>query len=276
MNGMWLLPSILFFFAFLLGCWLLIPSMDFMFLCADYISNTPKTKHERKKKLTNNNNRGQTQKPYRHRTASSIHAEHSNLTEKYDFDDVDADDDTMCDGNRETILCASHPISEARRALPLLLRVHYSFDFNGIYARIRNLFNFNVLPSMRWIRIRCTGARGQHKRRDDVEKRCEKGLVWALPCVLIDCIIVEKIERMRQWWPVETKATERNELCSRVEHRTRATKAIVTKVVITYWNSFLMDYQFRSEFFIFVVLHHCDSCFRATLHIDLKINLCRW
>lgn len=99
----------------------------------------------------------------------------------------------MCDGNREMILRASHPICEARRALPLLLRVHYSIDFNGIYARIRNLFNFDALPSMRWIRIRCTGARGQHKRRDDAEKRCEKGLVWVLPCVLIDCIIIKKL-----------------------------------------------------------------------------------
>lgn len=67
-----------------------------------------------------------------------------------------------------------------------------SMAFTPEYGIFSILMPFS---SVHWIRIRCTGTRGQHKS-NGVEMRCEKGLVWALPCVLIDCIIIfsEKIE----------------------------------------------------------------------------------
>lgn len=180
------------FFPFLLGCLLLIPINGFYV----FVRRLRKHHAENKTWTGKNTNQQQQQRPNTNavQTPSNIHTPNIVIWLKNTISMMSMLMTTQCAMAIGKWFCAPHnPICEARRALPLLVRRHYSIDFNGIYAQIRNLFNSDVSPSMRWIGIRCTGARGQHKRRDDAEKRSEKGLVWALPCVLIDCIIIKKL-----------------------------------------------------------------------------------
>lgn len=164
---------------FFLDCLLLIPSMCFMFLCTDYISITPKTKteKEKKKRRTKQQQRPSPNAVQIHHRIQQPRIENCNSTEKYDFDDVDADDDTQCarwqSGNgsvrRSSNMRGPKGTAVAAAAIPRSL-------FNRFQWHSRpntKSFQFWCFPSVHWIRIRCTGTRGQHKS-DVVEKRCEK------------------------------------------------------------------------------------------------------
>lgn len=78
-------------------------------------------------------------------------------------------------------VCVAHRICDARRALLLLLllfRVHNSIDFNGIHARIRNLFNFDAIfisalnPNQMHGHTRTTQ---KQRSRDEMWKRTRLG-----------------------------------------------------------------------------------------------------
>lgn len=171
---------LLFFFSSTACCWF---HQCVLCFCAQTTQASRRKQNRKKKKEREELTQQQRPSPNAvqiHHRIQQPRIEHCNSTEKYDFDDVDADDDThsVRDGNREM---AAHPICDARRALLLLLllfRVHNSIDFNGIHARIRNLFNFDAIfisalnPNQMHGHTRTTQ---KQRSRDEMWKRTRLG-----------------------------------------------------------------------------------------------------
>lgn len=182
---------------FLLGCLLLIPINGFHV----FVRRLHKHHAENKTWTRKNSNqqqqqqRDQTQSPCRHHRIQYPHTPNIVIWLKNTISMMSMLMTTQCAMAIGKWFCA--PLNPNHAKPEGHCRSWFAVTIQSISMaftpEIRNLFNFDVSPSMRWIGIRCTGARGQHKGRDDAEKRSEKGLVWALPCVLIDCIIIKKL-----------------------------------------------------------------------------------
>lgn len=136
---------------------------------------------------------------------------------------LDADDDTMCAMAIGKWLSNIDARPEGHRCCCCFASLHYSIVFNSSERPNTKSFQFSmfsIIESESENQMHGRTRATQKKRRSVEMREVKKGLVWALPCVLIECIIIKKIERMRQWWMAEWKHPKEMEYVQGSNQRT--------------------------------------------------------
>lgn len=109
---------------------------------------------------------------------------------------LDADDDTMCAMAIGKWLSNIDARPEGHRCCCCFASLHYSIVFNSSERPNTKSFQFSmfsIIESESENQMHGRTRATQKKRRSVEMREVKKGLVWALPCVLIECIIIKKL-----------------------------------------------------------------------------------